>query len=197
MKRTGFFISFLLVAGLLLSACGGDGKGGPPVDMEKEETSAFSIERPKDWATNSMDFFGLTILVVSSADIKAEAVFEGGDFAESFKDTPGVIIMTVPQEMAEEGGDFGFSADEIKNITDEEEDVEVVRQGDVTVDGVKGYELVGKGEVEELGSGKMGIHIAVLEREAGPLAFIGFSPESGADKNLDIFKYMFESIKFK
>jgi hypothetical protein len=181
---------------LLIAACGGGG-GGAPVDMQKEETSAFAIERPTAWKTNSMDLFGVTILVVSSADIKAESVFESGDFAGAFKDNPGVIIMSVPQEMAGEGGDFGFSADEIKNLTSEEENVEIVRQGDVTIDGVKGYELVGKGEIEEMGSGTMALHVAVLERDSGPLAFIGFSPEKDADKNLDIFKFMFESIDFK
>jgi hypothetical protein len=36
-----------------------------------------------------------------------------------------------------------------------------------------------------------------LERESGPLAFIAFSPAGDMDENLDIFKYMFESIKFK
>ena len=196
MKRQWFFFSTLLIVGLLMAACGGGG-GGAPVDMQKEETSAYAIERPKEWKTNSMDLFGVTVLVVSSADIKAESVFESGDFAEAFKDNPGVIIMTIPQEMAGEGGDFAFSADEIKNLPNDEENVEIVRQGDVTIDGVKGYELVGKGEIEEMGSSRMALHIAVLERESGPLAFIGFSPEQDADKNLDIYKYMFESIDFK
>ena len=142
MKRNWFVISLVLVLGLLVAACGGGGSKAP-VDMESEETSAFDIERPKDWTTNSMDLFGVTILIASSADIAAETVFESGDFTDSFQDAPGVIIMTVPQEMAEEGGDFGFSAEEIKNIPTEEEDVEIVRQGDVTIDGVKGYELGG------------------------------------------------------
>lgn len=196
MKRQWFIIGLMLVLSLFVAACGGGGDKAP-VDMEKEETSAFDLERPKDWKTNSMDFFGVTILIASPADIAAESVFESGDFAEAFQDKPGVIIMSVPQEMAEEDGDFGFSVEEIKNMPTEEEDVEVVRQGDVTVDGVKGYELVGKGEIADLGSGKMGVHLAVLERDSGPLAFIAFSPESDMDKNLDIFKYMFESIKFK
>jgi len=196
MKRQWFFISLVLVLSLLVAACGGGGNKAP-VDMETEETSAFDIERPKDWNTNSMDFFGVTILIASPADIAAETVFESGDFTEAFQDTPGVIIMSVPQEMAEEGGDFGFSVEEIKNIPTEEEDVEVIRQGDVTIDGIKGYELVGKGEIDDLGSGKMGVHLGVLERDSGPLAFIAFSPEGDMDKNLDIFKYMFESMKFK
>jgi hypothetical protein len=195
MKRWSF-IGLIVVFSLLVVACGGGGDK-PPVDMETEETSGFTIESPKAWTTNSMDFFGVTILVVSSADISAESVFEDGDFTDVFGETPGVLIMSVPQEMAAEGGDFGFSAEEIKNIPTEEEDVEIIRQGDVTVNGIKGYELVGKGSISEFGSGNMGIHLAVLERDAGPLAFIGFSPETDMDKNMDIFKYMFESIEFK
>jgi len=196
MKRQWFIIGLMLALSLLVAACGGGGSKAP-VDMEKEETSAFDIERPKDWNTNSMDLFGVTILIASPVDISAETVFASGDFTEAFQDTPGVIIMSVPQEMAGEGGDLGFSVEEIKSIPTEEEDVEIVRQGDVTIDGVKGYELVGKGEIEDLGSGKMGIHMAVLERDSGPLAFIAFTPEEDMDKNLDIFKYMFESMKFK
>jgi hypothetical protein len=196
MKRQWFIISLMLVLSLLVAACGGGGSKAP-VDMEQEETSAFDIERPKDWNTNSMDLFGVTVLIASSADIAAETVFESGDFTEAFQDTPGVIIMTVPQAMAEEGGDFGFSAEEIKNLPTGEEDVEIVRQGDVTIDGVKGYELVGKGQIEDFGSGEVGVHLAVLERDSGPLAFIAFSPAGDMDENLDIFKYMFESIKFK
>jgi hypothetical protein len=164
--------------------------------MELEEAGILTMERPKAWKTNSMDMFGLTILIASSADISAQSVLEGGDFTQAFQGSPGVLIMAVPQEMAEEGGDFGFSADEIKNLSQEEEDVEIVREGDVTVDGAKGYELIGKGQIEEFGSGKVGVHLAVLERDAGPMVFIGISPDADLDKNLDIFKYMFESIKF-
>lgn len=196
MKRQFLFISLLAVFSLLVTGCGGGGNQAP-VDMEQEETSTFSIERPKAWKTNSMDLFGITVLVVSSADISAESVLGGGDMSTAFADAPGALIMTVPQKVAEEGGDFGFSADEVQALADSGENVEIMRQGDVTVDGVKGYEFVGKGEIEELGSGKMGVHLGVLEPKAGPLAFMGFSPETDMDKNMDIFEYMFESIKFK
>ena len=144
-----------------------------------------------------MDLFGVTVLIASSADVSAESVLSGGDMSAAFADAPGVLLMTVPQEMAAEGGEFGFSAAEVQELADSGQDVEITRQGDVTIDGVKGYEFVGKGEIEELGSGRMGVHFGVLERESGPLAFIGFSPEQDMDKNLDIFEYMFESIKFK
>lgn len=196
MKRQFSIISLVAVLALLLVACGGGGDKAP-VDMEQDETSTFSIDRPKDWTTNSMDLFGVTVLVVSSEEISPESVFGGGDMSAAFADAPGVLIMTVPQDMAAEGGDFGFSAAEVQALAESGEDVEITRQGDVTVDGVKGYEFVGKGAIEELGSGKLGVHFGVLERESGPLAFMGFSPETDMDKNLDIFKYMFESIKFK
>jgi hypothetical protein len=186
----------MLLLSLLVTACGGGGDKAP-VDMEKEETSVFDIQRPKGWNTNSMDFFGVTILIASKEEVAAETLFDSGDFAEALQDAAGVIILTVPQEMTEEGGDFGFSAEEIRNLPTEEEGVEILRQGDVTIDGVKGYELVGKGQIEDFGSGPVGVHLAVLERDSGPLAFIAVSPEDDIDKNLDIFKYMFESIKFK
>lgn len=197
MKRQWLVIGLLLVWGLLLVACGGGGDSKAPVDMEKEETSGFTIERPKAWNTNSMDFFGLNVLIVSNADISADSLLGGGDFGDAFTDTPGVIIMSVPQEMADQGGDIGFSVDGIKDIAAEEEDVEIIREGDITVDGIKGYEFVGKGAIAELGSGKMGAHLAVFERDAGPLAFIGFSPEKDIDKNLEIFEYMLKSLDFK
>ncbi len=196
MKRFWFLISVSVVLGLLLAACGGGG-GGAPVDMEKHDTDAFTMERPKDWNVDSLEMFGITILIASSKDIKAEAFMGDADPAEMFSDAPGVLIMAVPQEMAQEGGDFGFSVDEIKDLPNDEPDVEIVRQGDVTISGAKGYELVIKGEIEDFGNVKMGAHLAVLEHDSGPMAFIGFSPDKDMDKNLDIFKYMFESIKFK
>ena len=196
MKRQWFFIGVLLVLGSLLVACGGgDGDGGPPVAMEKHEADSFTIERPKDWSADSMDMFGVTVLVASSKELEAESFLETDNPGEFFQEAPGVFVMFFPPEMAE--GDTGFSADELKSLPEEEPDIEVVRQGDVTIGGAKGYELVAKGSIEDLSTGKMGVHVAALEGDTGQMIFLGLSPEKDIDKNLDIFKYMFESIEFQ
>jgi hypothetical protein len=195
-KRHKRLIGFLLVVSIGLVACGGDG-GGAPVEMEKEETSAFTIERPKDWQTDSMDMFGITILIASSTDVPAQSFLQGGDPTQLFSEAPGVLVMSVPQEMAEEGGDIGFSADELRDLPNEEPGVEIITDGDVTVDGVKGYRLAGKGTFETMGGSNMGVHVTVLEKDTGPLVVMGFSPDKDIDKNLEIFEYMADSIEFK
>jgi hypothetical protein len=200
MKRQWLFTSLLLVLGLLLAACGG-GEGGAPVAMEKHEAQGFTVERPKDWNVDSMEGFGITVLGVASKEFEAKSYFV--DFQGYFMalDAAVVWIVDVPREKAgaQPSALYNpvFSADDIKEFADSLPEAEIVKQGDITVDGVKGYQLVAKGAFLRLGGQKAGAHWTVLERDAGPLLFIGFSSDKDMDKNLDIFKYMLGSIKLK
>jgi hypothetical protein len=165
--------------------------------MEKHETEALSIERPKDWNVDTMEMMGFTILVASSADVKAESFMGAGDGPDApsdvFGDAPGVLLMAMPDDMA--AGE-GFTAEEIKSLPEDEPGVTIISQGEVTVNGVAGYYLSAEGKFETMGGDELGVYTGVLEHGTLPLMFVGVSPQPDKDKNLDIFKYMFESIEF-
>ena len=196
MKRKHFFIGILLVFALAVSACGG-GSGDELVAMETVETGVFTIDVPTEWATDSAFLRGMTVFVASSAELDAKSFADAADPAAMFGDAPGVLIMNVPSALIEAGTYTGFSADELRNLADAEPDVEFVTQGDFTIDDVKGFQLVGKGDFEAMGAQDTGIHITVLEREEGLFVLMGFSSSKDVDKNLDIFKNMAESVIFK
>jgi hypothetical protein len=205
MNRQCLFTSLLLALGLLLTACGGD-QGGAPVAMEKHEAQGFTVERPKDWNVDSAESFGIAVLGVASKEFEAESFFAGGNWAMAL-DAAFVWIAAVPQEEADASppstmssddlSQFVFSVDDLKDYPKWMPDAEIVKEGDITIGGVKGYQLVAKGEIFPLGGQKMGAHWTVLERDAGPLLFMGFSSDRDMDKNLNIFKYMLASIKFE
>jgi hypothetical protein len=90
---------------------------------------------------------------------------------------------------------MGFSEEDMHEI-ESEPGVEVVKKGDITIDGAEGYEVVAKGKIEDMGDEEIGVHIASFQSDAGQVIFMGISPQSDMDKNLDIFDYMLQSIKF-
>jgi hypothetical protein len=52
--------------------------------------------------------------------------------------------------------------------------------------------------MDELGGETIGLHVAVaLDDEGTAIMFVGMSPDKDLDKNMDIFKYMVESIDLK
>ena len=194
MKRNFLLISLSLVLSLLVVACGGGGGGGgAPVDMTKYEGNTINVEHPKDWNLDSMDMFGMAIIVASGAELEAEGFMEAATPGDFFGDQGGVLIMSVPPELAE--GDIGFSEEDMQEI-ESEPGVEVVKKGDITIDGAKGYEIVAKGKIEDMGDEEIGVHIASFQCDAGQVVFMGISPTKDMDKNLDIFDYMLQSIKF-
>ena len=192
MKRNLLLAGLLLILSLLMVACGGDGDGAP-VSMTKEEGDTLTVEYPKDWNLDSMDMFGVSIIVASGAELEAEGFMEAATPEDFFGDQGGVLIMAVPPEMA--GEDMGFSEEDMQEI-ESEPGVEVIKKGDITIDGAKGYEIVAKGTIEDMGDEEIGVHIASFQSDAGQVVFMGISPTKDMDKNLDIFDYMLQSIKF-
>ena len=163
--------------------------------MSKYEGDTVSIEYPKAWKDSSMDMFGMTIGIYSPIEMGQEALTALDDPFQLLGDDPLAMFLVFPAEMA---GDLNIDEFDDEIVPEGDEDVEIVKQGDITIDGAKGYELVGKGKFETMGSGaELGVHVAVMEGESATLAFMGFSPKKDMDKNLDIFDYMVESIKFK
>lgn len=181
-----------LLFALVLAACGGG--DGAPVKMTKYDGSALSIEYPDGWKDSSMDMFGVTIGLFSPVELGEEALTAMDDPFALLGDDPLVLVMVLPAMMATD-----FNVDELdKELIPEEEGVEIVRQGDVDIDGVKGKEVVAKGAVEELGGKQMGLHVAGVEKDDGSVViFMGMTPEKDLDENLDIFEYMIKHIKFK
>ncbi len=194
MKRNLLLIGLLLALSLLLVACGGGDGDGAPVSMTKHESEILTVEYPEGWNVDSMDMFGMSIIIASSADLEAEGLMESATPEDFFGDQGGIMIMSFPPEMAG-ADDMGFSEEELQEI-ENEPGVELVKKGDITIDGATGYELVAKGVIEDMGDQEMGVHIATLQSDAGQLVFMGISPEKDMDKNLDIFDYMLQSIKF-
>jgi len=189
----------LLLIGLLLvfvlSACGG-GDDKAPVSMSTYKSDAVSIKYPKDWKDSSLEMFGMTIGIFSPKELGQEALTGLEDPFALLGDDPLVLLLVVPQETA---ADMGINLDDMtEGAVPEDENVTIIRQGDITVSGAKGKEIVGKGPMEELGGKTIGLHVvAALKDDGAALMFVGMSPEKDLDKNLDIFQYMVESIDLK
>lgn len=187
------FVGLLLV--LILAACGG-GDDKAPVKMSTYKGDAVSIEYPKGWKDSSMEMLGMTIGIFSPKELGQEVMAGLEDPFALLGDDPLVLFLFVPQEMA---ADMGIDVDDMMlGAVPEEEDVTIIRQGDITISGAKGKEIVGKGSLEELGGKTIGLHVAVAVKDDGSaIMFVGMTPEKDLDKNLDIFKYMIESVDLK
>ncbi len=188
-------VTLVLVAAALLTACGGGG-GAPPVPMEKYEGSTFSIDYPKAWENNSLDMFGLTMAIFSTRQLGMEDL-GSLDFESMVTTDPMAILMVVPSDMTADMGmdDLDQAMEEIVPA-EEEEDVDIVKQGDTTIGGAKGKLLIAKGDIPDVG--KAGIHVAIAKRDDGSVVILmGVTPEADLDTNLKIFEAMQSSFAFK
>lgn len=163
--------------------------------METYEASTFVIDHPQDWMVASTDMMGVTIFVTSSKQVEPETFLQT-DPAELFSDAPGLVVMQVPPAMAAEGN-LNLSPETLKGIASQEGDFEVLREGEITIDGVTGYEVVAQGKTSESAVQSMGIHMLILESETGVLTLTAFSPEQDLEENLAIFDHMAHSIDIK
>lgn len=196
MKKTLYLIVAFAIAAALLAACGGGGGGAskPPVEMQKYEAETFAIEFPKAWQKSNIDLMGLSMAFFSTKEFKAEDL-SGLDLQSMVSEDPLFILMFVPQTLA---GSMGLDdLDEAMKSTDiGEEDVEVIKEGDVTLDGAKGKILIAKGTDPDIG--KMGAHVVMAKKDDGTVVILmGVTPEKDLDKNLDVFQYMQDTFKFK
>lgn len=193
-KWFGITATVVLVAALL-TACGGGGGGAPPVPMKKYEGGTFSIDYPEAWETNSLDMFGLTMALFSTRQLGMEDLGDL-DFESMVSKDPMAILMVVPSNMtADMGVDDLDQAMEDVAPTDEE-DVDIVRQGDTTIGGAKGKLIIAKGDIPDVG--KAGLHVAIAKRDDGSVVmFMGVTPETDLDTNLKVFEVMQGSFAFK
>lgn len=196
MKKIILLVLLTLVSSLVLSACGGGGgKGGPPVEMQKFEGSEFTVEYPKAWKESKMEVFGISMVIFGKEELSMDQI-QSMDFEEMLTD-PFVLIMKVPGEMSGQMGfdDIDTAIDEFQTIVPEEEG-EIVKQGETTIGDAKGKYVVVKGNHPEYG--EIGMHLVAAKRDDGSVViFMGATPESDRDKNLDIFDYMHKNLKFK
>jgi len=194
MRKSLYLIAALAIVVMLLAACGGGGGGSkPPVDMQKYESETFTMDFPKAWQKSSMDMMGLGMAFFSTKEFKAEDL-SGLDMASMVSENPLVITMFVPQALA---GSMGLDdLDAAMESTDIGDDVEVIKEGDVTLDGAKGKIMIAKGTDPDIG--KMGAHVVMAKKDDGTtIIFMGITPEQDLDKNLKIFEYMQNTFKFK
>jgi hypothetical protein len=190
--KTHKLLIFGMLFALFLAACGGGGDGGAPVKMTEYEGDTLSVEYPEAWKDSSMEMFGMTIAIFSPIEMGQEALTAMDDPFALLGDDPLTMIIALPEELA---GQFGL--EDLEDQIPEDEDVSIVRQGDVTISGASGKEVVAKGRVAELGDKMMGIHVAVLEKDGAVVMFVGMTPEKDLDKNLEIFDYMIKNMELK
>jgi len=193
-KKTLVLIVVLAIGAALLAACGGGGGSKPPVDMQKYETDTFAIEFPKAWQKSNFDAMGLSMAFFSTKQFSADEL-SGLDFNSMVSENPLFITMFVPQTLA---GSMGLDDldSAMKDVGIAEEDMQVIKEGDVTLDGAKGKILIAKGTDPEIG--KMGAHVVMVKKDDGTTVILmGVTPEKDLDKNLEVFQYMQNSFKFK
>ncbi len=193
MRRSYFLIAALVVVVGLLAACGGG--GGAPVPMQTFEGSTFTIEYPKDWKQNSMDFLGITMALFSARQLSMEDL-QGMDFETMAAEDPIAIVMLVPAEMASDMGfeDIDQALGEV--VPGQDENVEIIKQEDTSLGDAKGKLVIAKGDIPDVGS--VGLHLAIAKRDDNSvIVLMGVSPGKSQDQNLKIFEYMHKSFKFK
>ncbi|GAB4414977.1 MAG: hypothetical protein Kow00123_28070 [Anaerolineales bacterium] len=194
MSKRLYPVVALLVAAVLLAACGG-GAGKAPVAMQKYEASTFTMEYPSAWQQSSLDMMGITMAFFSPQKIDTSDP-NNLDLSTLGSDYPIVVVMTVPQSVAGAMGmDDLDAAMSDMNIT-QESDVKIIKQGDTTISGAKGKIFVGTGTDPDIG--KMGAHIVMAKRDDGTVVvFMGATPDKDLDANMKIFEYMQGAFKFK
>ncbi|RMF35828.1 MAG: hypothetical protein D6759_04330 [Chloroflexi bacterium] len=163
--------------------------------MQTFEGSTFTIEYPKEWQQNSMDFFGMTMAFFSTRQLSMEDL-QGMDFQTMAAEDPIAIVMLVPAEMTSDMGfeDIDQALDEV--VSAQDENVEIVKQEDTSLGGAKGKLVIAKGDIPDVGS--VGLHLAIAKRDDNSVVVLmGISPEKSRDQNLKIFEYMHKSFKFK
>jgi hypothetical protein len=193
-KWFGITVALVLIATALLAACGGGGKDAP-VPMETYEGDTFSINYPKAWETNSMEMFGLSMAIFSTRELGVEDL-GGLDFEGMVSEDPVAILMVVPSDMTAEMGmdDLDEAIEDIG--PDDDEDVEIIRQGDTTIGGAKGKLIIAKGDIPDVG--KAGIHMAIAKRDDGSVVILmGATPDKDLDTNMKVFEAMQNSFAFK
>ncbi len=180
MKRTIIVLVALVVLATAIASCG----GGTPAEMTTYEASAFTVEYPEAWQEESMDFPGMTMIVIAEEELSLEDI---GNLDQP-PDLGFVMLTYTPS------ADSDISLEALEEIT-EDEDVRILSRGDMTVGGRKGKYVKASGAVEE-GGDEFGILMVVAEVGDNTLAFIGMSPERTWGNNEEIFDYMVRTIKF-
>jgi hypothetical protein len=195
-KKRLYVIVALAMAAALLAACGGGGGGTskPPVDMQKYETDTFAVEYPSAWQKSGVDLMGLSMAFFSTKEIKVEDL-GGLDFESMVSQDPVAVLMFVPQTLAGQMGMDDLDA-AMSSTGIAEEDLEIIKEGDVTLDGAQGKILIAKGTDPKIG--KMAAHVVMVKKSDGTVVvFMGATPEKDLDKNLEVFQYMQDAFKFK
>lgn len=196
-KKFYVTIALVVVAALLVS-CGGGGAAKPPVEMQKYEASTFTVDYPKAWQKSNIDMMGLSMVFFSTKEIGLEDL-GGLDFSSMMSKEPVFTLMFVPAALAGQMGlDDLDAAMDAAALGDElgDEDVQIIKEGDVTLDGAKGKLLIVKGTDPD--TGKMGAHVVMVKKGDGTvIVLMGVTPEKDLDKNLGIFEYMQSTFKFK
>jgi hypothetical protein len=198
MKRQSYFVALVAVLlALALVACGGGdgGSSGPPVEMKEFDGSSFNVEYPSDWKESSIDMFGLTMVIFGKEELSMTDL-QSLDFGNMMTNDPLALIMSVPAEMA---GDMGF--DDIDSALDEfdnaipEGEGEIIKQGDTSIGGANGKIVIAKGNAPDVGD--VGMHLVAAKKDDGAaIVFMGITPATDRDRNLEIFQYMHDSFQF-
>jgi serine protease Do len=172
------------------------GETGPSIPLARFEGSAFSIDYPETWVENSIDLFGMTMVIFANQELSLEDM-QSLDFEGMVSEDPIALVMVVPQEMA---ADMGF--EDIDSAIDEfddavtTEDAEIIEQGDTTIGGIPGRIVVAKGTDPDLG--QIGIRLVAAETSDGAvIVFLGATPPQNLEQNLALFEAMHESFQFK
>jgi hypothetical protein len=197
-KRVSLIVLFVLVAVLVASCGGGGGAAKPPVEMQTYEASTFTVDYPKAWQKSNIDMMGLSMVFFSTKEIGLEDL-GGLDFSSMMSKEPVFTLMFVPSSLAGQMGlDDLDAAMDAAALGDElgDEDVQIIKEGDVTLDGAKGKLLIVKGTDPDMG--KIGAHIVMAKKGDGTVVVLmGVTPEQDLDKNLKVFEYMQDTFKFK
>ncbi len=182
MRHRSIALVALVLLAMTVAGCG----GGPPTKMTNYESSAFKVEYPEGWQDSGMDFMGMTVAFL------AEEVMDLEDFGglDQPPDFGFVMLMYTPSTDSE------FNLEDFDDEITEDESVEILTRGDITVDGQKGKIVKARGEVED-GGDEFALMMVVAEHGDNTFAFIGMSPGSNWSKNEDIFDYMLKTVKFE
>ncbi|NPA06675.1 MAG: hypothetical protein GXO54_04640 [Chloroflexi bacterium] len=189
----------LAFSGLNLVACSGL-SGLLPASLPKMATfegETFTVEYPEEWNYTSDSLLGMEIVLFSTQPLSSVDVFETDPNTLVKEGVPLVMIITMPKELAGDLVDDPQALyDEV--VGDDEENVTVLEQGETTIGGAQGYQLVLKGYDEDLDR-DIGGYIVVGQREddGQVVLFMAITSRDNVDQDLRIFEHMHKTFTLK